>query len=559
MTRHAILDIETDGLDVSTNKVKVVGILDVETDKYYCLKWRDPDTILDILKDYEWIITFNGKAFDLPVLERHGAQIYLKHFDVYQVFKKRGMLLRYGGFKSYSMRNLAKELFPGEEGKGDIDYKIFQKDSWTPEEQKSISYYLKQDLITTKKLWQYLMTTFDPLKEYLPEEEVRKYNHVRTSSGSYVYKVFCHLAGMEEEYDDVTEAVTYPGAYVSEPTKETSRGDIFCFDFTSLYPSMIVQANLQSWNCTCCEPHERWSGGGHFEMNGSYCAKKQGKKETIVKQLFGKRKEYKKTGDSRQYAVKIILNTFYGASGNPVFKNLYHRDSAADTTLLGKQCALYARKRFAEHGYVVLYTDTDSVYVQDTMARGVDYAKSVASTINTELRSFFPFPWDEFGLVFESEIRYLQFFSDGITPSLKKKHYLYVTAENKLVVKGLPVLKRDCSKVGQMVFERLKPLIVDRLDCKFDEEFIQDIIKEIVAVDPTLIAKRFEVKDADAYKSASSLQSQIAAEFGPGEHYLVKNHTMGAGKNVKYCRVQDMDKVELDMEFLKHELGAFIK
>lgn len=564
--RVCVVDLETDSLDVNEARIRVFSLLDLQTDRHVVFKWipGSEDKASRLLNQYDVVVTFNGIEYDLPILQYHGVEVLgFLHVDVLNVFRKRGTLLRYGGFPSYKLKNLVATLYPEHEGKGELDYRVFLKPEWTEEEKAAILEYCVRDLKATALLWRHLLKEFETLAQFLPEDKVARFDHVRTSPGSYVYKAICHLAGLEERYDDETKAEWFPGAFVSDPLKEVARGKTYCFDFTSLYPTTIVQANLQSWDCECCSDEEKWRGGGFFEVRGAYCAKKQGRVEQVLKRLFEQRKAFKLAKDPRQYAIKILLNTFYGASGNPVFQSIYHLESAADTAGIGRQCAMHARARFEEAGYDVLYTDTDSVYVQSRASDLSDavvkaHALQIAKAISAELRGKFPFPWEESGLALESEIAYIYFFKDE-KGNLIKKHYLYVTTDGKLVVKGLAVLQKSCSPLAVRVFEVLKPLILERLDATFDRDVINDTIKALLAEDPSLVAKRFTVRDPNAYANASSLQAQIATRYGAGEHFLVKNAKIGVGKAVKYCTFDELGGESPDLEVVWKELAPFVK
>ena len=134
-----------------------------------------------------------------------------------------------------------------------IDYKLFQKEVWTPEELQQIEKYLTQDLNLTKELWLFLIKKFDSLKEFISPQDAENYKHITMSSGAYGYKVICNLLGIKEEYNDIEGNTPYEGAYVMQPKEETIKGDILYFDFASLYPMMYIHANLFSSKCDCCE------------------------------------------------------------------------------------------------------------------------------------------------------------------------------------------------------------------------------------------------------------------------------------------------------------------
>ena len=306
------LDLETTSLDILEADIKFVGCMD-ETGECWMAEWCEEakKILLDKIEGCGKVITFNGEAFDLPILKRYGVDIqYWQHIDLYEVYKKRAPLIRSGGFKSYKLKNIVKEIGIKSEGKGDIDYKIFQKDKWSKEEYELIYTYLKQDLVVTKELWDYLILKFDNLKDFLNRIDQNNYKHITSSTGAYGYKVICHTLGLKEEYIDTNEHTPYEGAFVMAPQREVSRGDILYLDFASLYPMMYVHSNLFSSKCECCTNEEKWQGNDMFKINGKYCSKKNGQIEELVKKFYLQRKEFKKIKDPREFAIKIILNCF---------------------------------------------------------------------------------------------------------------------------------------------------------------------------------------------------------------------------------------------------------
>jgi len=111
MKKLAIFDIETDSLIIEEAQIKFIGILDLQTNEYNIIQYKEPKEIKTILNNYDFIITFNGEQFDIPILKRHRIIIPdYKHIDLYKVFKKKAPLLCSGGFKSYSLNNITKEI-----------------------------------------------------------------------------------------------------------------------------------------------------------------------------------------------------------------------------------------------------------------------------------------------------------------------------------------------------------------------------------------------------------------------------------------------------------------
>lgn len=151
-----------------------------------------------------------------------------------------------------------------------------------------------------------------------------------------------------------------------------------------------------------------------------------------------------------------------------------------------------------------------------------------------------------FNLKIDDEMSSIWFFKD-YNGNLKKKNYVYINSDNKIKIKGLPIIKSECSRLSRMVMEQLKPEIIERTNIKFPENYIKGIVYDILKKDISLVANYYKVKAPDTYKSQSCIQAQIANELGEGEHWLVPNHVKGnIGKARKYCTVTEAAELELE-------------
>jgi DNA polymerase I len=374
--------------------------------------------------------------------------------------------------------------------------------------------------------------------------------------------MICHYLGIDELYDDSAEHIDYEGALVLSPTKETARGKIMYYDFSSLYPSVYIMHNLFSSNCSCCKDNsEKWHGSEMFpNIIGYYCKKTPGKIENMIADMLAKRREMKKNKDPREKIYKICLNSIYGLSSSGLFKQVYRPNMSADCCKIAQSCIKYAMKKFIDAGYIVLMGDTDSCVIEVPENKTVEESKILAKQIAKELSDASPFPFSNFELKLEAEIKYMQFFRDT-DGSLKKKNYIYVNQENQITIKGLDVIQKDCSQISKYIFETIvKPKILNELDCKFKKSEIDKIIKDMLSKDITLIAKRFNIKNSK-YKTNTSIYSLIKEIHGDGEILLVKNKRLGAGKSVKYCNLEQAKQLkfqDLDLSDVYSELEPFI-
>jgi len=572
MNKAVILDIETDSVDPNTANPKVIGLMDVQTEKIFIWKFDyknktdDMIKLQDKLNEYDCIITYNGEKFDIPILERFGLVIpRWKHKDLFVILKYRRPTLIFKTVpESFSLKNIIKHLKLDDVGKGDIDYDIFKKDIWTPEEQWEIVKYLSQDLKLTFKLWTFLLHKFETFKEFISEWKYNSYYHISSSAGAYAYEAICHMIGVEKPpfNDKKTKHVPYQGAFVSDPEKESTKCCVLYFDFASLYSMINIMGNLFSHSCDCCDIDEKWHGNDMFpNIKGHYCKKNQGKIENTLKKIYLLRKEYKKNNDDRQAPLKVILNSVYGISGNEAFTLLYNKYTAADCTYIGRRCIQYAREQFKMNSFMPLYSDTDSIFVEVNNNDDIDKCFLVAKNISETLMKSFPFPWEEFNLKIEDRIKYIQFFKDP-SGKLKKKNYLYINNDNKITIKGIDIVKRNTSNLTKKIFTQLKQQIVRDLNCKFFKKYIIELIINEIKINPELAIKKIAVKDKNCYCSTTSLQYKLFEKYGEGEHLLVRNNKIGIGNDVKYCLFTEfMEKCsiyDLDINTFLDELRPFI-
>jgi len=573
-----IFDVETTSLDTASAVMKFFGAFSFKYNQYYFFTNEHHKEIQDLINGHRVVVGYNSRNYDISVMENDINKYnfeYKIRIDLMRVLfqpetrksvresiiKVQGKVLK-DVIQNHKLKTIAQALSLSVQ-KGDIDYNIFKQESWSKEESQEILKYLYADVKITKELFEYMYKEFLPMKSLMSPDDQRKYNWYRTSTGSYTYKVICYQAGLEEEYGEHSGKKQYEGGYVAEPAGETFRGDIYLLDFSSAYPHSFLMGNLYSHGCKCCSDEEKWSGNELFPVTGRYCTKGPGKIEQVIKRLYLQRLEYKKNNDPREFAIKVLINTLYGISGSSVFKSVYSLNTASDCTLIARQMIKLARDMFEKAGYQLIYTDTDSIFLLDPFkdkTRMLNIRDSLIQTIKTNV----PFPQDTFDMTIDAEIKRIWFFKD-YNGDFKKKNYVYITKkDDKIKIKGLPIIKSECSKVSQMVMAKIKAQIIERTNIKFPEDYIKNIVFNMLKEDITLVANYYKVKAADSYKSQSCIQAQIASAHGEGEHWLVPNKVVGdVGKVKKYCTLTQASELALEDLDLKKiwdtELCIFIR
>lgn len=602
------------GSPTSTHKLRLFGCYSFNDDKYYLL--YEPHEIRAIINRHKYLVGFNnaGGTFHKDFFEGYDNQLLWYNgyndiitkgsdlcyrfnkkinIDLMMIIRKRAsamkvkkgmlgdLLMRYS--LDYITRTLG--LVDDTSAKLDFDYSLLNKEvsEWTPEQKSIIEEYSMRDLEVTKKLYVWIEEYFKSFRDYVFQEDIDSKKYLSCSTAVFTYKAICKAMGWAEEYSDVKEKMTYGGGYVSFPSTEHAEGKIYCFDFSSLYPSIMHQCNIFSPTL------EGWSGGGIFKVEGIYNNKQQGDVEKLIKQIYEQRLEYKKAKDPREYSLKIQMNSAYGLLGNPSFTHLYNRTSAADVTRLGRQFVKLARKRFMDAGYDVIYTDTDSVYLIDVKDNKDELFK-IKKGIVEEIKTALPFPYDGFDMGLDAEITDMWFFKgevgDKETDSemdeydhknkpkkLLKKNYIYRKIDGSIVVKNLGVRKKSLSNISRRLFwDVLIPKISQEKQVKFSEAFIRNTVTDMLKNDISLAEQRFSIKPFDTYKVETQLQAQISKKLGPGVHFLIpvkreiykdgKIISLGIGK--KFIESEDFKRCNLsinDIDFEKvwQELVYFIK
>ena len=584
--RHVLYDLETDGVNPEICTPTLGGFLVWETGQEPEYVWTSNiNEMAMLLNQANVVIGWNNEGFDNVIMKRFGVSFYGKTIiDLMPVihgkhfgngvgrnaimFTPEGKPLN----KACRTKKLADTTIAlgGPHKIGDFDYSLFKKPFGilSKEQQDEALEYLEADINATKYIFDYTDKFFEFFRDgslslpwgeryFLTDEQRQKFSHINASTASLVYKALCNLCDLPEKYAQNVETQHFGGGFVADPEVETAKGKIYCLDYNSLYPHIMMQANLYQKG--------GWSGTGISTTVGSYDGNNMGRVAECLKLLYAERQRLKGIGDKREYTIKIIINTMYGLLGNPVFASVADYTAAEDCTKLGQQWVKAARLHFKENGYKTLYTDTDSVYVLDPFndkKRLLDCKdKHIA-----DIKKSVPFPQDTFDMGVDDEIKFIAFSKKE--DRLLKKNYLYVTNAGKLKIKGLKIIKSNCTRLSRKIFDTfIKSEIIDNSKHKFQKSQFEKWIYDLLSVDKTLASVFYRVKSAQSYAISSQIQAMIANHplYGEGSHQFIKTrerHPKGAGVDGTYVGVQFADEIRLtqiDFDVVWSELEPFIE
>lgn len=596
-----VYDIETLVKDGRPNpykdELRLFACYSYKTGKYY--QTMDKEQTALLIKNHRFLVGFNNISYDNPILGRAGISLeYKTIIDLMVIIKMRKAVivtdkgLMSTNLMSHSLDYVTKYLGLVDEdsGKKEIDYSVFSKDKWTPEEEKEIKEYAQRDIEVTKKLYEWLEEYFQGFKEFVRPESVKNKSYLTSSIAQFAYKAICKSMGWAETYGEFIEKGKdkIKGGYVAYPAGESFDGDIYCMDWNSLYPHIMIQCNLYGRNKDIKGKRPVWNGGGVWKVDGSYYSDTRNKVGTLIKNWYMDRIKYKDEGDKREYTIKIILNTVYGIMDNQYYALVYDKMGASDCTSLGRQWTKYARKIFRDNGYKIIYTDTDSVYFADVF-NNKKKMLSIKDEIVNYIKSTIPFPEDTFDMGIDDEISHMFFFKslrkdmkkdeyeeedmdedDFVNRAfgLLKKNYLYLTKKGSVKIKNLGVRKKSFSPLSRLIFwEHLVPKIKEEKTVKFSKAFLRNLIMKLLQEDITRAALRKEVGPYSQYEATSptGLQAQISKKYGAGIHFLIPNTSkIGVGKGKSYCTIEEFNEHHLDIEHINlenvwSELEYFLK
>jgi DNA polymerase elongation subunit (family B) len=620
-----IVDIETwaafaDGseIDISSQfeqyiqsaKVKWFGAYSYKLNMLYLLDaTKNPGIIKNLLNTHNVIIGFNSEEFDYPILQNNGFIINPKkrplHIDCMQIlgksvffnrkgyaYKNRGELMDYK-FKNNSLKTMAEEMkldFQKEE----IDYHIFNKNSWSAEEEIKIKSYLKNDVMATKQIFEKLWDFWSPFTEMLNIKYVKDFSWIKNSIAALTYKAACSYLDIEPTYADKSTNEEAMGGNVLLPKYEEAR-NVWYVDFASLYPHLFLMFNLFAEITDQTKLPSGWHGNEMFKVRGHYDISKPHKLNLQVQNKLLERIRLKKEDKNNPmvYAIKIFLNGLYGVARSEIFEKLHTPNCGWDCCWLGQQVQAYVIKRMEEFGFETIYGDTDScmVLTKDETKNNREYVQNCLKIIVQEINANSPFPVSTFDLNIETFIDYILFpFSDEpiedtsgehikennkLVKELrgKKKNYAYIHGdkEKEIELVGLPIKKDNRTELGLKIYEEvLKSLILKNMSAKFSYDFIKTTIGNYLKQDEILylISQEYKIKPFASYKNASQIQAQISKEYlnsQDGIIRLIKNNKIGkVGIGTKYCLIEEARKNnltenELDLTKLWNELIPFIQ
>ena len=540
-----IFVLKTEGTEEGTNEldqnIKVVFYdLDKEKEMIH--------DAFNIIKEFPFVVTYNGDEFDLPYLYNRAERLGIKnsenpfymmrdsatlkegvHLDLYRTLSNRSFQIYAFSQKytSFSLNSVSKALL----GKEKIDYGL---------EFDELTLYQTANYCYNDALLTYELTSFnkDLLMNLLviiarigrmPIDDIARMGVSQWIRSLLYYehrKKNCLIPKREELQrrsegvmsDAVIKDKKYRGGLVVEP-KEGVHFDVVVMDFASLYPSIIKVRNLSYETVRCS--HEECKKNTIPQTNHWTCSKKNGLTSMIIGSLRDLRVNYYKslskketlTDEQRQQytvvsqALKVILNASYGVMGAEIFP-LYFLPAAEATTAIGRHTILETIKKCETSGVEVLYGDTDSLFIKKP-------TKEQIQTVIDQAKK-------DHGVDLEIDKTYRY-----CVLSNRKKNYLGVTKDGKVDVKGLTGKKSHTPPF-------IKKLFYELLDVLAKVESIEDFhkAKNKISEKIATYGKKVEAKELPV----EDLTFNVMLSKAPSEYVKTIPQHIRAAKQLETIR-----------------------
>lgn len=482
------------------------------------IKNYDPDIIAGYNQDgFDWpYIRKRAEKLNVNLdIGRDGSKLTFRggrpkiagrlNVDLYDI------AVRISEIKIKKLENVAEYLGTRIE-MADIEAKDIYK-YWTEGEKgkERVFAYAKQDVINTYLIAKELLPMHYELSKMirLPVDDV-----TRMGRGKQVDWLLLSEARKIGEVapNPPEQGYSYEGAFVLEPERGLHE-NVVCLDFASMYPSIMIAFNISpdTYGCRgdCYEAPEvghsfKKSPDGFFKQILKTLIEKRREIKAEMKKLDFKSPEYRLL-DIKQQTLKVLTNSFYGYMGWNLAR-WYCHPCAEATTAWGRHFIKKSAEIAESLGFKVLYGDTDSIFV--TKPASLEEIKSDVEKLIQRLS-------EELPIQIEVDEYYHSIFF------VEKKRYAGLTADGRLVVKGLEVRRGDWCELAKKVQKKVIEIILKDKDPEKAASLVKEIIADInsgnVSLEDVVIYKGL-TKKPSRYES---MQAHVKAALKAKEMGII--------------------------------------
>jgi DNA polymerase-2 len=250
-------------------------------------------------------------------------------------------------------------------------------------------------------------------------------------------------------------------------------------DFKSLYPSIVRTFNIDPFTFV---PENKVKGDLIITHNKAGFKREEGILPEIIQHLWAEREKARKSkNELARYAIKILMNSFYGVLASPNCR-FYNYDLTNAITTFGHYILKTSAELIEKQGYEVIYGDTDSIFVNlnvKTEKQAELIGKKIEKVINSHFdkhvkkvhkqNSFLELEFEK------TYIRFLMPRARGSEKGAKKRYAGLIKKEGKEKIDftGMEFVRRDWTDLS-------KKFQLELLDRIFHKKEIANFVKKFV-------------------------------------------------------------------------------
>lgn len=328
------------------------------------------------------------------------------------------------------------------------------------------------------------------------------------------------------------------GGYVMD-AKPGIHHNVLVLDFKSLYPSIMKTFNIDPASFIGKKPSIKDPEKVIEAPNGAYFKNQEGILPEILDKLHKAREKAKKEErELSSYAIKIIMNSFFGVLASPNCR-YFSLEVANAITHFGQFIIKLAAKKIEEKGYKVIYSDTDSIFLETNL--GKEKADKLGKEIQKYINSFY----DDYvkknyarnsSLELEFEKQYLAFLlppvrgSEGSEVGSKKRYagLIEKNGKEKIEIVGLEAIRGDWTQAAQEFQTELLNKIFHKEEFV---PFIREYVKKLNEgkLDEKLVYKKSIRKSLERYTKTTPPHVKAARQLDTLDSNIIKYYITTAG------------------------------
>ena len=291
--------------------------------------------------------------------------------------------------------------------------------------------------------------------------------------------------------------------------------NVLVLDFKSLYPSIIRTFNIDPASFLKKEENNIVKA-----PNGAIFKNSEGILPIIIEQLHHAREKAKKEErELSSYAIKIIMNSFFGVLASPNCR-YFNLDIANAITYFGQMLIQLTAKEIEKKGYNVIYSDTDSVFVETRLKK--EAANKLGKEIQVYINEFYQdYVKKNYNRKSFLELEFEKQYIFMLIPKLRgaegaaKKRYAGLIEKNgkeEIEIIGLEAIRGDWTEAAR---DFQKELLYKLFHNEPIEQFIRAYIKKIREgkMDDKLVYKKSIRKSLEEYTKTTPPHVKAARQL----------------------------------------------